>query len=193
MSIRSAQRSDLRQVAELHADRISEGFLPTLGIPFLERLYGRVAASDDAFVFVADDGEGVAGFCAGVADITALYKRFLLHDGLAAGLRAAPKIIRSLPRVVETLQYPSSGDDLPRAEILAVAVASEAGGRGIGRALLSASTQAFLALGVHAAKVVTTADNEAALALYTACGFNTAATVVVHGGTQSRVLVWTNQ
>jgi ribosomal protein S18 acetylase RimI-like enzyme len=182
MSIRSAQRSDLRQVAELHADRISEGFLPTLGIPFLERLYRRVAASDDAFVFVADDGERVAGFCAGAADITALYKRFLLHDGLAAGLR-----------VIETLQYPSGGDDLPRAEILAVAVAGEAGGRGVGRALLSASTQAFLALGVHAAKVVTTADNEAALALYTGCGFTTAATVVVHGGTQSRVLVWTNR
>jgi ribosomal protein S18 acetylase RimI-like enzyme len=193
MIIRSAHGSDLEQVAQLHADRISEGFLPTLGIPFLERLYGRVAASDDSFVFAAEDGGRVVGFCAGAADITALYKRFLLRDGFVAGLRAAPRIARSLPRVVETLRYPSSDDDLPRAEILAVAVASDAGGRGIGRDLLTASTQAFLAIGVHAAKVVTTADNEAALALYRGGGFTTAATVVVHGGTQSQVLVWTSR
>jgi ribosomal protein S18 acetylase RimI-like enzyme len=43
---------------------------------------------------------------------------------------------------------------------------------------------------VTAARVVAGADNEAALGLYRACGFRTAATVQVHRGTASEVLTW---
>ena len=195
MSVRAAGPADLAAVAALHADRIGEGFLSSLGPGFLRRLYRRVLASPDGFVLVATPSGSAAGpvvgFVAGVGSVGALYRRFLVRDGIVAGVLAAPKLVRAAPRVVETLRYPAATDDLPDAEILAVAVAADAAGAGIGRALVAAGTDAFTALDVTAAKVVTTADNAAAIAMYRACGFASTAAVEVHAGRASEVLVWT--
>ncbi len=195
MSVRAAGPSDLAAVAALHADRIGEGFLSSLGPGFLRRLYRRVLASPDGFVLVAtplgSSAGPVLGFAAGVGSVGALYRRFLLRDGVVAGAMAAPKLVRAVPRVVETLRYPAATDDLPTAEILAVAVAADAVGAGIGRALVGAATDEFTTRGVTAAKVVTTADNAAAIAMYRACGFASRTAVEVHAGRPSEVLVWT--
>jgi ribosomal protein S18 acetylase RimI-like enzyme len=195
VNIRAAVPDDLAAVAALHADRIGEGFLSSLGPGFLRRLYRRVLESPDGFVLVATPAASAAGpvlgFVAGVGSVGALYRRFLLRDGIVAGVRAAPKLVRAVPRVVETLRYPAATDDLPAAEILAVAVAVDAAGAGLGRGLVGAATDAFTARGVTAAKVVTTTDNAAAVAMYRACGFASRAAVEVHAGRASEVLVWT--
>ena len=192
VEIRAATEADLPTVASLHAERIGEGFLSSLGPGFLRRLYRRVLRTDDGFVLVACDAGGAPiGFVAGVGSVGALYRGFLLHDGVVAGALAAPKLVRAVPRVVETLRYPSTTGDLPDAEILAVAVAGSAAGRGVGTALVGAAIAAFASRGVTTAKVVTTADNAPALAMYRACGFATAAGVEIHPGRASEVLVWT--
>lgn len=191
MIIRNAEIADVATISQLHAEQISEGFLPTLGQPFLERLYRRILKGPDAFALVAAEEGSLLGFAAGAREIGALYKRFLIHDGVVAGLRAAPILIRSLPRVIETLRYPTGEGELPNAEILAVAVTTSAQGRGIGRALVSEATTRLELLGANDIKVVTGADNAAALALYRACGFTTRAHLAVHAGTTSEVLVWT--
>jgi ribosomal protein S18 acetylase RimI-like enzyme len=190
-TVRPAGPDDLAAVAALHADRIGEGFLSSLGPGFLRRLYRRVVRSDDGFVLVAGAAGRVLGFVAGVGSVSALYRRFIVRDGVVAGALAAPRLVRAVPRVVETLRYPAATGDLPEAEILAVAVAAEAAGAGVGRALVRAATDAFAARGVTAAKVVTTADNAAALAMYRACGFVPTTGVEVHAGRSSEVLVWT--
>jgi ribosomal protein S18 acetylase RimI-like enzyme len=127
---------------------------------------------------------------AGVDDLGALYRRFVVRDGVVAGLAAAPRIMRAVPRVLETMRYPATTAELPPAEILAVAVATTAGGRGVGRALVAAGLDAFSRHGVRTAKVVTTADNTPALAMYRACGFVSLSRVEVHEGRASEVLVW---
>ncbi len=191
-SVRPARPEDLARIASLHAERIAEGFLSSLGVPFLRRLYRRVLAGPDSFVLVAtDDGATVIGFVAGVGDLGALYRRFLVRDGVVAGTRAAPRLVRALPRVLETLRYPTATTELPTAEILAVAVDRTSSGRGIGRTLVAAACVAFRARGIAAARVVTTADNDRALAMYRACGFETATRFEVHAGRVSEVLVWT--
>jgi ribosomal protein S18 acetylase RimI-like enzyme len=192
--VRSARPADVPAVAALHADRIDEGFLSSLGPAFLRRLYRRVLRRDDGFVLVAtgDADETVLGFVAGVGSVGALYRSFLLRDGLVAGLLAAPRLVRAVPRVLETLRYPSATGDLPDAEILAVAVARTAAGAGVGRALVAAATAEFARRGTRTAKVVTTDDNASALAMYRACGFVTATGVEVHAGRASEVLVWTS-
>jgi ribosomal protein S18 acetylase RimI-like enzyme len=191
-TVRKARPEELTRVAELHADRIADGFLSSLGVPFLRRLYRRVLAGPDSFVLVATGADAVVvGFVAGVGDLARLYRRFLVRDGVAAGVRAAPRLVRALRRVVETLRYPTATTDLPEAEILAVAVAEEAGGRGIGRVLVDAAVAEFHERGIRAARVVTTTDNTRALAMYRACGFATVARFEVHAGRVSEVLVWT--
>lgn len=188
--IRRAERSDADRLAELHATRIVEGFLPRLGPRFLSRLYRRLVVSPDGFAVVAVRDGRVVGFAAGATDLGRVYRSFVVHDGLVAGLGAAPRIVGSWRRVLETLRYPTSTDDLPEAEILSVAVDVDAAGRGIGRRLLSASLDELTGRGARAAKVVAGADNRAALALYTQAGFTVRKQIEVHAGTASQVLVW---
>jgi len=191
MSIRPATTADAPAMARLHATEIDEGFLPTLGARFLGHLYRRVVRSPSSFAYVVDDGAAVVGFAAGTENLRALYRSFLLHDGVAIVLAAGPRIARSWRRVVETLRYPArEGAELPPAELIAIAVGHEARGRGLGRELVDAVTAEFARRGVTAARVVAGADNEAALRLYRACGFRTAATLHVHRGTASEVLTW---
>src|SRR6476469_10073817 len=127
--IRSAERSDAARLAELHATRIVEGFLPRLGPRFLARLYRRLVVSPDGFAVVAVQDARVVGFAAGATDLGRVYRSFVLRDGVIAGLGAAPRIVGSWRAVLETLRYPGSTDDLPEAEILTVAVDGDAAGR----------------------------------------------------------------
>jgi ribosomal protein S18 acetylase RimI-like enzyme len=188
--IREATRADARAIASLHATRIHEGFLSSLGVPFLTRLYRRIVATPGAVVLVADDDAGdVVGFVACTPAVRSLYRSFAMRDGAVAGVLAAPRLLRSWRRVLETLRYPSTTADLPDAEVLSVAVATHAGGRGTGRALVRAAVDAMAERGTDAIKVVTGAHNTAAVAMYEACGFTLAERLEVHGGVTSVVLV----
>jgi len=198
--MRAAQPRETTRVAELHADRISEGFLATLGPTFLRLLYRRAVRSPDAFVLVATGcerpgneqpgDEPVVGFVAGTGDLKRFYRSFLARDGVVAGIAAAPRLLRSFGRVVETLRYPASTDALPSAEILAVAVDGRCTGQGIGHRLVDAATNEFEARGVPAVKVVAGSRNQPALRLYESCGFARRSTIAVHGDAPSEVLVW---
>jgi ribosomal protein S18 acetylase RimI-like enzyme len=200
VTVLTAQPRDAGRVAELHAERISEGFLATLGPTFLRLLYRRAVRSPDAFVLVATGcglpggaqpgDEPVVGFVAGAHDLERFYRSFLVRDGVVAGVAAAPRVLRSLARVVETLRYPASTGELPSAEILAVAVDGRCTGRGIGRRLVRAATNEFDARGTPAVKVVAGSRNQAALRLYESCGFARRSTIAVHGDAPSEVLVW---
>jgi ribosomal protein S18 acetylase RimI-like enzyme len=193
-TLRVATRADAPRLAALHAARIAEGFLPTLGTDFLERLYRRITTSPRAFAIVAAEGDHVVGYVAAATDVPALYREFLVRDGAVAALRALPRLARSWRRVLETLRYPATesngGGELPTAEILAVAVAAGASGHGLGGSLVAAATAELARRGVTTAKVVAGAANEPALRLYRGCGFAPRRTISVHAGTPSEVLVW---
>jgi ribosomal protein S18 acetylase RimI-like enzyme len=200
VTVRLAGVDDAPRLAELHATRMTEGFLSALGPRFLRILYRRVVASPDAFALVAEapiDGTtAVVGFAAATLDVGDLYRRFALHDGVIAGIAAAPQLARSWRKVLETLRYPASAGAalgaVPDAEILSVAVDPRATGLGIGTQVVDAATAELARRGVGAAKVVTGADNVAALALYARCGFVRRGQIAVHEGTPSEVLVWSS-
>jgi ribosomal protein S18 acetylase RimI-like enzyme len=191
VTTRAATEADAPALARLHATRISEGFLPTLGDRFLTKLYRRIARFPDACAYVVEVDDTVVAFAAGAMSVGRLYREFLLRDGISAGFVAAPKILRSAKHVWETLRYPGTTAELPAAEVLSVATAADAGGRGYGRSTVDAVTAELARRGALAVKVTFGADNAAALALYTACDFVPAARVEVHDGTVSEVLVWT--
>lgn len=190
MELRLATSEDAARLAELHVTRITEGFLSFIGTRFLTRLYRRIVRSTDGFAVVAVHGDHVVGFSAGVADLSALYRSFMIRDGLVAASLATPRLLRSWRRVVETLRYRTPEGNLPRAEVVAVAVEARWAGAGMGRRLVRATLDEFLQRGTTAAKVVAGSENVAALALYASCGFVSGGTVAVHEGTRSEVLVW---
>jgi ribosomal protein S18 acetylase RimI-like enzyme len=194
VNIRLADEGDPDRLAELHATRISDGFLASLGRGFLERLYRRIVRSPNSFAYVATDAEPdrAVGFAAAAVDVGELYRTFAVRDGLSVSLAVLPFAIRSWRRVLETLRYPSSegGGDLPKAEILAVAVDEAAAGRGVGQLVVDAALRDLAARGIDEVKVVAGSDNVAALRVYEKCGFTPRARIEVHEGVSSEVLVW---
>jgi ribosomal protein S18 acetylase RimI-like enzyme len=198
-NVREATRSDAGVVATLHVSEIREGFLATLGARFLRHLYARIVESPHGFLIVTETqsergGVTVSGFVAGAVSVRSLYREFLWRDGLVASLSSAPQLVRSLPRVWETLRYGSGQPPVdhaasgPEAELLSLAVAGDSRRQGLGGVLVDAFLSEAASGACTSARVVVGADNDAAVALYRRGGFETAGTLEVHEGTPSLLM-----
>ena len=190
MIVRAGTDADASAAACLHATAITEGFLSSLGPRFLTRLYRRMVRDPSSFLLVAEEDGAVIGHAAATENVSHLYRQFLLRDGVVAGIAAAPRLLSQFRSVLETLRYPSGNDELPNAELLAVAVDYGHQGRGVGRALVNAVREELLRRGVREARVVVAATNGRALRLYTSSGFQPSASIEVHARTPSQVLTW---
>ena len=197
MLVRFATDTDVDAVAALHATRIAEGFLVTLGPAFLRRLYRRIVRSSQAFVLVADEPAGpararqVRGFIA-VADNTgALYREFLLHDGVAAAIGATRGVLRAPTKVWETLAYGLRDGAGPHgAEVLATAVAATSVQRGVGTRLVRHAVEEIRRRGATSARVVTAVGNVHAVRTYERGGFRADGIDEVHRRVPQQLLVW---
>jgi ribosomal protein S18 acetylase RimI-like enzyme len=189
--VRPATVEDVAAIAELHATRIHEGFLVQLGRPFLRRLYRRAVRSPDAFALVVGGPGEVCGFIAATGDTKAFYREFLARDAVVAGIVALPRIARAVGPVLETLRYGvRAHENVPKAEILAVAVGADMRGKGAGSSLVAAALQEFSRRGVASVRVVTAVDNAPAIRAYMHAGFRGAGTTHVHRGVDQALLVW---
>jgi ribosomal protein S18 acetylase RimI-like enzyme len=194
--IRFATLEDVSAVAALHASRIAEGFLVTLGPAFLRRLYRRVILSHGSFLLVADDARTVCGFIAVAENTRALYREYLLRDGAAAALAAARGIARAPRSVLETLRYglraghDDGGSGEGAAEILSTTVAADHERRGIGSRLVRSAVEELERRGIASARVVTAVGNVAAVHVYERGGFHSRGRDEVHRGVPQELLVW---
>lgn len=187
MVLRTGTEADAATAADLHAGAISEGFLALLGPQFLRLLYRRIVRAPDSFLIIAEDDAGTLGFLAGSVDVAGLYRAFLWRDGLVAVVAAAGRLVRSWRRVLETLRH-GRGDTAAGAELLAVAVAPPARGRGVGALLVRGFLAEVERRGHHSAHVVVAAHNDNAVALYRRAGFAVAEQFELHAGTTSLVM-----
>lgn len=187
--LRTGTEEDAGVAADLHAGQINEGFLAFLGPRFLRLLYRRIVRAPGSFLLVAEYDGGPLGFLAGSVDVAGLYRAFLWRDGAAAGAAAAGRLLRSWRRVVETLRH-GGGATGPGAELLAVAVAPAARGRGVGSLLVSGFLAEIERRGQYAAHVVVAAHNDTAVALYRRSGFDTVERFELHSGTASLLMRW---
>jgi ribosomal protein S18 acetylase RimI-like enzyme len=196
-NVRPATAADLSAAAELHANAIGEGFLATLGAPFLRRLYGRVVTSSHGFLLVADDPDSgtapVSGFVAGSGSLRGLYREFVLRDGLTAVALSRTRLVRAAPRAFETLRYGTRSDVLAAAppletELLSLAVLDSARRSGIGTALVAAFKSEAASRGFRSARVVVGVANEPAIGLYRRSGFAEAGRFELHAGAVSLLM-----
>jgi ribosomal protein S18 acetylase RimI-like enzyme len=85
-------------------------------------------------------------------------------------------------RIFETLFYPRRvPQDLPRAEVLSVAVDGECRGQGVGGMLMQACLERFRSLGIGHVKAAVGAENPGANSYYRKAGFELVITMMHHG------------
>jgi glycosyltransferase involved in cell wall biosynthesis/ribosomal protein S18 acetylase RimI-like enzyme len=189
VTFRLATMNDVPALARMHSTAIDSGFLPTLGLGFMRRLYRALVSDPDAVVVVADDNGVAVGFVAGVSDTGAFYRRFVRRHGVQAGFTALPRLVRPsvLRRAWETLRYERTDGDVP-AELLSMAVDDAYRGRGIGYRLGVGFLEEMRDAGP--VKVVVGPENEVAIGVYRKMGFADFGDVEVHAGERSKVMVW---
>jgi len=173
------------QVAALHIQCISTGFISSMGIDFVTNLYEGIVQSNSSFGVVAVRNEKVLGFATFTTNINTLYKSIIWRKGLRFALILAGQIcsLKRVKRMFETLFYPAriNNKDLPSAELLSIAVAPEEQRKGLAGELIEKGFRHYRETGVDKVKVLIGADNKAGNELYLKCGFEPAGQIINHG------------
>lgn len=173
------------QVACLHIQGIPTGFISSLGQEFVASLYEAIAEDKNSFGFVAVESDKVLGFVTFSTNLSRLYKYVASKKGFRFAFVLAKRMLslRIIKKIWDNLFYPSKMKkmDLPDAELLSIAVASDGRGRGIAKQLVDAGFEECLKRGIDKVKVLVAADNEVANKLYKKCGFKLAGQMDSHG------------
>ena len=173
------------QVAALHIQCISTGFISSMGIDFVTCLYEAIVQSNSSFGVVAVRNEKVLGFAAFTTNINTLYKSIIWRKGLRFALILAGQIcsLKQVKKIFETVFYPTriKNKDLPSAELLSIAVAPEEQRKGLASQLVEMGFRHCRETGVDKVKVLIGTDNKAGNKLYIKSGFEPAGQIINHG------------
>jgi glycosyltransferase involved in cell wall biosynthesis/ribosomal protein S18 acetylase RimI-like enzyme len=191
--VRPARPEEAAAMARLHRRSMPTAFLPRLGDGFLRQLYRTAIEDPKTVALVAERDGAFAGFAMATPSVRGFYRRFATRRGALAAALASPRLARPsvIRRARETAAYGNGRLDLPEAELLSIAVAETARGRGVGRALEAEIREGLGDKGVSRFKVIVGADNVAANKFYAACGYSIAGETAVHEGVSSRIWVTT--
>lgn len=166
MIITDIKQDHTAQIAKLHMQGISTGFISSLGIDFVTALYEVIAQSKSSFGFVAQEANKIVGFVAFTANISKLYKLVVLRKGLRFGFLLAGKMfsLRRIKKVFETLFYPTRirKMHLPKAELLSIVVAKEQQSKGIASAMIRRGFEECVRRKIEKVKVLVGAQKKSA-------------------------------
>lgn len=181
------------QVAALHAGNINQGFLATLGIPFLSLMYRAIDEADDSVLLTEEQEGHVVGFVSGGMGMGQIYRRMLRRPFVLAWT-LWPSLLRParLKRIVDILRYgkqPGGDVLLPEAELLSIAVSPEVRGRGVAEQLYRRLEEGFRERGVPAFRITVGDALQPAHRFYLRMGAKPAARIEVHAGEGSVVYV----
>lgn len=166
-------------VARVHAAAFPGYFLTRLGPSFLSQMYRRLAQDPQAAAVVAQYGDEVVGFAAGVLDRREFTHTFVLDcwPVLAACLAmrsvSRPGIAWDMAcRVPRLLRGGRArGAPVEAATLLSIGVLPEFHSQGIGRRVISACADQLRDRGARRLLLETDVDNAASNAFYRRCGF----------------------
>lgn len=142
MNIGKLAQSDVKKVAALHRNYLSDGFLANLGQKFLEKFYSAVLTQKNIFIFAAREDNKIVGFLCGATQTSTMPK--IMFEKLWKELLT---IILKNPLVLIKLMqipfYPGFKPKKDTGEILTIALLPEYRGRGIGKKLILESKKEF--------------------------------------------------
>jgi ribosomal protein S18 acetylase RimI-like enzyme len=175
--VRQATTTDLPEIIAVHQKAFRNFFLTRLGNEFLRRYYALVLDYRAGIVLVSERCGILEGFVCGFVEPPEFYrlmwcnKRTFALPALSAVVRH-PSLATSMLHGVQRVQSWASREPARTCELSSVAVAPEAGGNGLGRALVQAFVECASAMNAQCIYLTTDADgNDQANALYRQVGF----------------------
>ncbi|MHC4122769.1 MAG: GNAT family N-acetyltransferase [Planctomycetota bacterium] len=185
MQIKCISSNYVKNLAQLHTQIISTGFISSLGVNFVTALYETIADNENSFGFVAAENDKFLGFVAFTENLSRLFKSAIRNNGFKFMLAVGLKLFRPsiCKRIIQNILYPSRTNkmSLPKAELISIVVDPEFQGKGIAKKLCQAGLDECRKRGIDNVKVLVAANNEPANNLYVKCGFKLAVKVNSHG------------
>ena len=185
--------SDYRTVASLHCDHINQGFLATLGVPFLSLLYEAIDKDSESVLLVERVELKIVGFVTGTRGLGRIYKQLLLKPlRLIYSLKACILSPSKMYKILEVLLISKGTNisaDLPKQELLSIVVNPAYQGGGHAENLFKSLCSHFGAEGASSFRIVVGSNLDRAHAFYTKMGSIPVEEIQVHKGANSVVYV----
>ena len=185
--------SDYRTVASLQCDHINQGFLATLGVPFLTLLCEAIDKDSESVLLVERVDRRVVGFVTGTRGLGRTYKQLLLKPlRLIYSLKSCILSPSKMYKIIEVLLISKDGDissDLPKQELLSIVVNPAYQGGGHAENLFKALCFHFREEGASGFSIVVGSNLDRAHAFYTKMGSIPVKEIQVHKGADSVVYV----
>lgn len=182
-----------RQVARLHAGNIDQGFLSSLGLPFLTLLYEAIDSNDSSVLLLAKLDGNVIGFVAGAEGMGSIYRQLLRRwPRLTWALLPALLSPRKVWKMVEILLLDKKSQPLsilPHAELLSIAVEASHRSQGHAADLYVELVLHFRERKLDGFKIVVGESLAAAHKFYQRMGATPVGRVEVHQGQTSVMYV----
>lgn len=161
MNIEKAGKYSARNIARIHRESISTGFLSSLGLNFLTKLYEFIISNGYSNCYVYVINNKIVGFCCITNDSKRLYGDFLKKHLLLAAKITIINLFKidTLRKIVDHLFYNSKKDKLPNAELLSVAVISGYKRKKIGSQLFDYIQNKFKKQNIKKFVIATGANN----------------------------------
>jgi len=187
------RKQHYREIAALHAANINQGFLATLGVPFLALMYQAIDEVPSSVLLVEEQGGRVVGYISGGLGMGPIYRRMLRHP-IRLGMSLLPSIWhpKKLRRIIEILRYGGgvgAVSGIPNAELLSIAVDPIARGTGVAERLYRRLQEHFAERGVPAFRITVGDSLAPAHRYYKRMGAEAVSRVEVHAGEGSVVYV----
>jgi ribosomal protein S18 acetylase RimI-like enzyme len=185
--------SEYRAVARLHRDHINQGFLATLGVPFLTLLYEAIDKDSESVLLLECVDRSVVGFVTGTRGLGRIYKQLLLRPlRLIYALKSCLLSPSQMYKIIEVLLLSKDGNissDFPKQELLSIVVNPAYQGGGHAENLFNALCSHFREEGASGFKIVVGSNLDRAHAFYTKMGSIPVKEIQVHKGADSVVYV----
>lgn len=185
--------SPYQAAAKLHCALITEGFLTTLGVPFLTLLY-RSIDQDKGSAFLVEKVNGeVVGFVTGASGLGRIYRKLLFQPHrLLFALRGCLFSPIKIYRIFEILIFSVKKEgavQLPSEELLSIVVSKNFQGNGSAERLFWSLCNHFASKGVDSFKIVVGGNLDRAHAFYQKMGCIPCVELQVHRGSKSIVYI----
>jgi ribosomal protein S18 acetylase RimI-like enzyme len=185
--------SDYRTVASLHCDHINQGFLTTLGVPFLTLLYEAIDKDSESVLLVERVDLKIVGFVTGTRGLARIYKQLLLKPlRLIYALKSCLLSPSKMYKIIEVLLISKNSNissNLPKQELLSIVVNPAYQGGGHAENLFNTLCCHFREKGTSSFSIVVGSNLDRAHAFYTKMGSIPVKKVQVHKGADSVVYV----